>query len=120
MQETIVRKTKKRASQLQEEILRYQQFKIKLFESLTEGLINKREYLELQAYYDLRMKEARTAEDRLLQDRDAVLDSGSHQVARIQAPSDLWNTEKPHRRLLTTLIEKIVVYEDRRMELFLL
>lgn len=112
-----IQKTDARLISKQEEIKRYQQLKATLYESLTDGLIDKAEYLELKAVYDGKMRDAQAAETKLREELENALQNRTQDSRWIGYFKAYHNIDKLDRRMVVTLIEKILVYEDCRLEI---
>lgn len=57
----------------QEEISRYSRLKKTLYESLSDGLIDKEEYLELKSGYDMKIADAKAASEKLKEELEGLL-----------------------------------------------
>lgn len=101
----------------QEEIERYQQLKATLYESLKDGLLDKNEYLEMRALYDGKLGEAKKAEIALKQEQEHSLQNRTEELLWIQRFKAYQNIDRLDRRIVVTLIERIVVYEDCRIDI---
>lgn len=101
----------------QEEMERYHKLKTTLYESLTDGLIDRQEYLELKALYDTKMQEAETAKLKLSDELDDILQNRTDEAVWIQMFKQYQNIEQLNRRIAVTLIDKILVFEDCRIEI---
>lgn len=99
----------------QEEIARYSQLKVTLYESLADGMVDKAEYLELKAMYDRKSQEAQTAEGKLKQELENVLQNRSQDALWITKFKRYQNLDEIDRRIAVTLIDKIVIYEGCRI-----
>lgn len=101
----------------QEEIERYQQLKVTLYESLKDGILDKNEYLEMKALYDNKLLEAQKAGSVLTQERERILQNQTTELLWIERFKAYQNIDHLERRIIVTLIERIEVYEDRRIEI---
>lgn len=101
----------------QEEIERYQQLKVTLYESLKDGILDKNEYLEMKTLYDNKLLEAQKAGSVLTQERERILQNQTTELLWIERFKAYQNIDHLERRIIVTLIERIEVYEDRRIEI---
>ena len=110
-----VRKADARLVKKQEEIERYNRLNASLYESLSDGLINKEEYLELKALYDVRLQEVRAAEGRIKEEMQGLLKNRSANAHWIEQFKKYRNLPELTRHIAVMLIERIEVYEDCRI-----
>ena len=110
-----VEKADRQRIKRQEEAARYARLKTSLYESLTEGLIDKAEYLEMKAIYDEKLREAQAAEAKLKEEMEDLLSSRPTNTFWIERFKQYRNLERLTRRIAVTLIERIDIYEDCRM-----
>ena len=101
----------------QEEIGRYQQLKATLYESLTDGILEKSEYLEMKALYDGKLLEAQEAETTLKQEQERILQNRTEESLWIERFKAYQNIDGLDRRIAVTLIDRIEVYEDCRIDI---
>lgn len=117
LQQAEVQKADARLISKQEEIKRYEKLKATLYESLIDGLIDKSEYLELKAVYDEKMQEARAAALKLKEELESILQNRSENSRWITQFKAYYNIDTLDRRMVVTLIERILVYEDCRLQI---
>lgn len=117
LQQAEVQKADARLISKQEEIKRYEKLKATLYESLIDGLIDKSEYLELKAVYDEKMQEARAAALKLKEELENILQNRSENSRWITQFKAYYNIDTLDRRMVVTLIERILVYEDCRLQI---
>ncbi len=98
-----------------EEAARYSRLKTSLYESLTEGLMDKAEYLEMKAIYDEKLREAQAAEAKLREEMEGLLSSRPANTFWIERFKQYRNLDRLTRRMAVSLIERIDVYEDCRV-----
>jgi len=115
LQKAKVRKLRERLEKKQEEIDRYHTLLRSLYESLTEGIIDREEYHDLKKTYTRRREEAEVQADELQREMgkefDAVSDRGwFEQFRKHQGITAL------DRCIVVSLIERIMVYRDHRVE----
>ena len=103
--------------QKQEEISRYGRLKTTLYESLADGLIDKAEYLELKSGYDMKIADAEEAAGRLKKELEALLQNRAGNCLWIEQFKKYQNITELTRHIAVTLIERITVFEDSRIEI---
>ena len=101
----------------QEEISRYGRLKTTLYESLADGLIDKAEYLELKSGYDMKIADAEEAAGRLKKELEALLQNRAGNCLWIEQFKKYQNITELTRHIAVTLIERITVFEDSRIEI---
>ena len=68
-----VEKADRQLLKKREEMEKYTRLKNSLYESLMDGLVDKREYLELKSLYDVKLQEAQTAMTKLREGMESLL-----------------------------------------------
>lgn len=112
-----MQKLQARLKKKQEEIERYQTLLRSLYESLTDGIIDRQEYEDLKKTYARRRAEAEeqaeTVQRKMEQDwEDNLLGRSWMEQFKKHA-----NITELDRRIVVSLIERILVYHDRRVEI---
>lgn len=112
-----MQKLQARLTRKQEEIERYQTLLRSLYESLTDGIIDRQEYEELKKSYARRRAEAEEQAEALQEQmgrdlEDHLLGRGWMEQFKKHA-----NITELDRRIVVSLIERILVYRDRRIEI---
>lgn len=110
-----VEKVDRQRIKRQEEAARYSRLKTSLYESLTDGLMDKAEYLEMKAIYDEKLREAQAAEAKLREEMEGLLSSRPANTFWIERFKQYRNLDRLTRRMAVSLIERIDVYEDCRV-----
>ncbi len=103
------RKLKARLGRKEEEIRRYEALRDSLCESLAGGLLDWQEYQGLKKDYARRLGEAKKQAKALREEMERYLEPEAAEEGE-----GLWELD---RRLAVTLIERILVYRDRRIEI---
>lgn len=101
----------------QEELSRYSRLKTALYESLTDGLIDKAEYLELKSGYDMKIADAQAASEKLKGELEALLKNGTGTSLWIEQFKKYRNITELTRHIAVTLIDRIMVFEDSRIDI---
>ena len=117
LQRMEIQKSDARLVRKQEEILRYQHLKVTLYESLKDGILDKSEYLEMKALYDGKLREAQEAETMLKQEQERILLNRTEKSLWIERFKAYRNIDSLDRRIAVTLIDRIEIYEDCRINI---
>lgn len=112
-----VQKTDAQLIKKQEEIARYSRLKTTLYESLSDGLINKAEYLELKAGYDIKIADAQAASEKLKEELECLLQNRTGSSLWIEQFKKYRNITELTRHIAVTLINRIMVFEDCRIDI---
>ena len=112
-----IQKLQARLTKKQEEIERYQTLLRSLYESLTDGIIDRQEYEELKKTYSRRRAEAEEQAEALQEQMGRDLED--HLLGRswMEQFKKHANITELDRRIVVSLIERILVYHDRRIEI---
>ncbi|GHV16917.1 hypothetical protein FACS189425_02080 [Clostridia bacterium] len=111
-----VRKLTARLEAKQDEIKRYNEFRLSLHESYREGVISKVDFLTFKSSYDVKLAEAESVVLQLKEDieRMAAGEAESHDwINKFRAYSDCATLE---RKTVAELIDSVIVYEGGRIE----
>jgi DNA invertase Pin-like site-specific DNA recombinase len=110
-----LRQTDRLIVQKKEEVERYNRLKRKLHESLADGLIDKTEFSEMKRGYDEKLRHAEETLDRLKTEYNDLWETkGIHEwIEQFKKHRDISALTRP---VVVTLIERIIVYQDRRIE----
>lgn len=103
-----VQKTDAQLIKKQEEIARYSRLKTTLYESLSDGLINKAEYLELKAGYDIKIADAQAASEKLKEELECLLQNRTGSSLWIEQFKKYRNITELTRHIAVTLIDRII------------
>ena len=102
---------------LKEQIERSQKFKMKLYDSLLEGTINRKEFAAFKKNYDQRIKEDEAAMKRIKKERESLLEKSEDDQRWIKSFLKFRDVDEISRSQINHIIEKIVVYEDGRIDI---
>ena len=110
-----IKQTDRLIAQKTAEIERYIRLKAKLVESMVEEVIDKDEFAYMKRSYDEKLREAENALVKLKAEYDSMWEStGTHEwIERFKKHKDI---EKLSRSIVVSLIDRIIVYEDNRVE----
>lgn len=99
------------------ELERYNHLLMSLYESLTDGIINKEEYMRLKQRYT---EQGAEAEKQLMALQDVLTNIQEHGSASLGWMNDFrehQNITMLDRETVVTLIERIFIYDDKRVEI---
>ena len=110
-----LRQTDRLITQKVEEIERYNRLKTRLHESLADELIDKTEFSDMKRGYDEKLSHAQEALTKLKDEYSELWETkGSHEwVEQFKRHKDITELTRP---VAVTLIEQIIVYQDKRIE----
>ena len=104
-------------TRLEEEIQRYKKLELGLYENFVEGIINKSEYTDFRENYRGLIEEKQEALKRLEREQRDAAAMGSQNRAWVQVFAQYENVQELDRRLLMALVDKIFIFEDKRVEI---
>jgi hypothetical protein len=112
-----LRQTDRLITQKTAEVERYNRLKTKLYESLADGLIDKIEYSEMKRGYDEKLRQAEEALAKLKTEYNELGENtSSHEwIDQFKKHKDITALSRP---IAVTLLDRIIVYQDRRIEVF--
>lgn len=102
---------------LKDEIERCQKFKMKLYESLSEHMINEQEYFQFKNSYTAKIKSAQEAIASLEKERQQTIEGNRMESEWIQIFKKYQNIKAIDRRTVVELINHIKIHEDKRIEI---
>ena len=101
-------------AQLDEEIQRSQNMKIKLVENLNAGIITREDYQELFPVYDRRIRDARKAKQNVEAEKEG-LKAADVEGDFISTYKKYQNIQSLDRTVLAALVDFIEVHEDKKL-----
>lgn len=104
-------------ARLEEEIQRYKKLELGLYENFVEGIINKAEYTDFRENYRGLIEEKQNAMKRLKREQQEAAAMGSQNRAWVQVFAQYENVQELDRRILLALVDRIFIYEDKRVEI---
>lgn len=110
-----MRKLRARLDVKQQEIDRCQTLLRSLYENLNDGIIDKSEYQELKSAYSQRRGEAEEQAEFLREEMGRELELPNH--SWMEQFRKHQNITALDRRLVVSLIERVLIFRDRRVEL---
>lgn len=117
MRQIGMKKAEDRMTVVEAELERYRRLKTSAYEDMREGVLSKDDYLDIRGQYDERLASAFTARKQIRKEMDLLLsDTNSAQQQWIQEFVKYKNLQKLNRCVAVECIERIDVYEDKRVE----
>lgn len=117
LQQASVKKLQERLAKKQEEIDRNQALLRSLYESLADGVIDREEYQGLKKTYSRRRAEAEEQAETIQGEIDQEMGSFSQNREWMEQFRKHQDITKLDRTIVVTLIERVMVYRDRRVEI---
>ena len=112
-----VRKAGDRMAEADAELSRYRRLKVSAYEDLQDGLLSKEDYLDIKAQYEERIADLQSAKEQIRREMDLYLKNGDSQQQWIQEFLEHRNIQSLSRSIAVECIERIHIYEDKRIEL---
>ena len=110
-------KVQRQIDRKRSELERCNRLLMSLYESLTDGILNKDEYLRLKQRY---AEQSAEAEKQLLSLQDTLMNIQEHGSASLTWMNEFrehQNITSLDRETVVALIERILIYEDKRVEI---
>lgn len=117
LQQVSVRKMQVRLENKQKEIARCQTLLCSLYESLADGVIDQREYQELKRNYSRQRAEAEEQAEAIQSEMSRELTSIDQGGGWMEQFRMRRNIEALDRTIVVSLIERIMVFRDHRVEI---
>ena len=117
LQQAGVQKLKSRLEKKQAEIDRYQTLLRSLYENLTDGVIDRNEYQDFKQSYARRRAEAEEQADAIREEMNREMDNFSEGRGWMEQFRKHRNIEALDRSIVVSLIERIMIFRDRRVEI---
>ncbi len=95
----------------------YRDYRMNLYEALNDGLIEKEEYHRMRGKYNSLIFEGEAVLEKLYIEREAELSGSTDNTSWIQAFIDYEGSTELTRELVVTLIDKIYIFEDKRVKI---
>lgn len=104
-------------AKLEEEIERYRSLKLRLYEDLSDGIIDKAEYAEFRDGYSNLIDQKTDALIRVRQEMKDAAAAGTSERSWVTMFREYENIEKLDRRVLMALADKILIHENHVVEI---
>lgn len=111
-----VKKAGDRMAAVDAELSRYRRLKVSAYEDLQEGLLSKEDYLDIKSQYEVRITDLETAKEQIRRELDLYLKNGDSQQRWIQEFLEHRNIRSLSRSVAVECIDRIYIYEDKRIE----
>ena len=102
---------------LEDEVERYIGLKTSLYESMKEGVLDKAEFIEMKSVYESKRQSAENGILNLKEERERVVENYSEETLWIEKFRAYKNIDSVDRKIVVNLIEKIIISEDKRIEI---
>ncbi|NCB92439.1 MAG: recombinase [Clostridia bacterium] len=102
--------------QLREEIIKYKTMKMKLYEDLTEGIIDQDEYREYRSSFMERIEMKEKALAHIEMERTSAIEGAQDCNPWLQYFMEYENAKELNRQMVVTLIHKVFVYDNGSLE----
>ncbi len=104
-------------AKLEEEIERYQKLKLRLYEDLADGIIDKSEYFEFRNSYTKVIEDKQDALLRVRKEMREAVTTGTTERNWVTLFKQYENIEELNRRVLMSLVDRILIYENHAIEI---
>ncbi len=109
-------KVQNRLVALQNEIDRYRRLKLSAYEDMKDGLLSKNDFQDINSQYEERLQESLEAQSNIQKELNLLLSGNSNARAWISDLMEYRTITSLSRRIAIDCIERINVYEDKRIE----
>ena len=117
LQKAKVQKLRERLDTKEAEIDRYQRLLRSLYESLADGLIDQSEYQNLKKSYTNRRAQAEEQADAIRVEMEQEINRSDQGLGWIEEFRRYQNIEVLDRSIVVRLIERILIFRDRRVDI---
>ena len=104
-------------TKLEEEIDRYQKLKLRLYEDLSDGIIDKSEYFDFRNSYTRIIEEKQEALLRVKKEMKQTVTTGTTERNWVTLFKQHENIEELNRRVLMALVDRIIIHENHAIEI---
>ena len=104
-------------AKLEEEIERYQKLKLRLYEDLSDGVIDKAEYFEFRNSYTKIIEDKQEALLRVRKEMKHTVTTGTTERNWVTLFKQYENIEELNRRVLMALVDRILIHENHTIEI---
>lgn len=117
LRQASMQRLQKRLDRKRQEIDRAQTLLQSLYENLADGIIDRDDYKDLKAKYTRRRKEAEEQADGIREEMSQELAGSSENRAWMEQFRKYQNITELDRHAVVTLIERIMLYKEHRVEI---
>ena len=104
-------------TKIEEEIERYQKLKLRLYEDLSDGVIDKAEYFEFRNSYTKIIEDKQEALLRVKKEMKQTVTTGTTERNWVTLFKQYENIEELNRRVLMSLVDRILIHENHAIEI---
>jgi len=104
-------------TKLEEEIERYRKLKLRLYEDLSDGVIDKAEYSDFRNRYTAIIEEKQEAFQRVKKEMQEAVTTGTTEKNWVRIFKQYENIEELNRRVLMSLVDRILIHENHAVEI---
>ncbi len=112
-----LKKLQRQLKEKEKELEGYRAFKSKLLEALTDNLIDKDEYTRMRDKYRNLESECNAIIEELLEKIDAIDLDGALERTWVEQFAKYNEVQELTREMVVTLIDKVIIHEDKRIEI---
>lgn len=111
-----LKKAEERLEKIEDEISKYRRLKVSLYEDMKDGLVSKEDYIDIGTQYEERIKNAEQSKNQVRKEMDKLISNTSEQQIWMQDFIEHKNLTTLSRTAAVELIEKVLIYEDKKIE----
>jgi DNA invertase Pin-like site-specific DNA recombinase len=111
-----VRRLTARLEAKQEEIRKYNELRLSLYESFHQGVISQKDFVTFKSTYDDKITDAEAAAQQLQDDIETMAAGEAESHDWVNRFKDCTEAETLERKIVAELIECVTIYEDARIE----
>lgn len=111
-----LKKAEERLEKIEDEISKYRRLKVSLYEDMKDGLVSKEDYIDIGTQYEERIKNAEQSKNQVRKEMDKLISNTSEQQIWMQDFIEHKNLTTLSRTAAVELIEKVFIYEDKKIE----
>lgn len=101
---------------IEKEVEHYRKMKLRLYEDLTEGIIDKREYTDFRNQYTASLDEKMETLERVRRESKEVRTAGETGKLWVRLFKQYEGFGELTRRILMSMVDRILIYEDHAVE----
>ena len=111
-----IRKVQERLLRVETDIERFKRLKISAYEDLREEILSKEDYFDITEQYERKISEAKLTREQAMREMELYIQNGSSPQMWVQEFIEYRNIQTLTRSMAVECIERITVYEDKRIE----
>ena len=102
---------------LEAEIERYKDLKSKVYKDMTDGIVSRDEFKDINTRFTDKINSAKTAQEELITKREKLLSHENNSRPWMETFSEYRNVSELDRKMIASLIASIVVYDTDTVEI---